>query len=288
MAAWITVFFPGGGPWQSCNVFIAATYPGDVGSCSVVDLATGECIRGIPDETGGRAGDVFYEAYASSKVQAHAVTANQQNECKIHDLATGGVIRSGDLIDDATYFDEEIYMRVSPDGSHALLMRMHERASVKSWSLGAQGSGAGDRHVLKHNGYVQRLCPMNGAHVLTLTGRELRIWDRTTGECVRTIDQPSDDEDFNFMDLCATPDGARAVTASCKTRRLRNGDLSPLDGRSPDMLFRVWNLNTGERLSFFRLASVDQRGGWAAAMDVTPDGNWLVVKSGGSYGVYWI
>ena len=32
---------------------------------------------------------MFYGAYASSKVQAHAVTANQQDECKIHDLATG-------------------------------------------------------------------------------------------------------------------------------------------------------------------------------------------------------
>ena len=127
-ASWITVFFPGGGPWQSCNVFIAPTYPGDVGSCSVVDLAIGE-VRWIESSLGG---EVFYGAYASSKVQAHAVTANQQNECKIHDLATGGVIRSGDLIDDATYFDEEIYMRVSPDGSHVLLMRMHERASVKS------------------------------------------------------------------------------------------------------------------------------------------------------------
>ena len=29
-------------------------------------------------------------------------------------------------------------------------------------------------------------------------------------------------------------------------------------------------------------------GGKAAAMDITPDGNWLVVKSNGSYGVYWI
>ena len=291
-ASWITVFFPGGGPWQSCNVFIAPTYPGDVGgSCSVVDLATGE-VRWIESSLGG---EVFYGAYAASKVQAHAVTANQQDECKIHDLATGETIRSGDLIDDAIYFDEEIYMRVSPDGSRALLMRTHERSSVESWSLGAQGAGAGDHHVLEHSGPwgVQRLCPTNGAHVLTLTERELRIWDRTTGECVRTIDQPSDDEDFNFMDVCVTPDGARAVTASCKTMRSNsNGEVAPLDGRSPNMTFYVWNLHTGERLRFFRLASVDQRGVqpdmWAAAMDITPDGNWLVVKSNGSYGVYWI
>ena len=256
---------------------------------SVVDLATGE-VRWI--ESSWRRGD---GAYASSKVQAHAVTANQQDECKIHDLATGETIRSGDLIDDAIYFDEEIYMRVSPDGSRALLMRTHERSSVESWSLGAQGAGAGDHHVLEHSGPwgVQRLCPTNGAHVLTLTERELRIWDRTTGECVRTIDQPSDDEDFNFMDVCVTPDGARAVTASCKTMRSNsNGEVAPLDGRSPNMTFYVWNLHTGERLRFFRLASVDQRGVqpdmWAAAMDITPDGNWLVVKSNGSYGVYWI
>ena len=31
-----------------------------------------------------------------------------------------------------------------------------------------------------------------------------------------------------------------------------------------------------------------QPDGWAAAMDITPDGNWLVVKSEGTYGVYWI
>ena len=93
------------------------------------------------------------------------------------------------------------------------------------------------------------------------------------------------------MDVCVTPDGARAVTASCTARRTRNEDVMPLE-RSPDMMFCVWNLHTGERLSFFRLASVDRRGvqpdGWAAAMDITPDGNWLVVKSRGSYGVYWI
>ena len=93
------------------------------------------------------------------------------------------------------------------------------------------------------------------------------------------------------MDVCVTPDGARAVTASCKTRR-HNGEVFPLDGRSPDMMFRVWDLNTGERVSFFRLASVNQRGvmpwEYAVAMDITPDGNWLVVRSEGSYGVYWI
>ena len=184
-----------------------------------------------------------------------------------------------------------IGMRVSADGSRALLMRMDERTSVESWSLGAQGAGAGDHHVLKHSGSVKRLCPTNGAHVLTMTGRELRIWDRTTGECVRTISQPSDDEEFDFMDVCVTPDGARAVTASCKTR-IYNGEVFPLNGRSPDMMFHVWDLNTGERENFFRLASVNQRGvapwEYAVAMDITPDGNWLVVKSGGSYGVYWI
>ena len=194
------------------------------------------------------------------------------------------------------YYDEEIYMRVSPDGSHALLMRLHERYSVESWSLGAQGAGAGDRHMLTHSGMwgVHRLCPTNGAHVLTLAGWELKIFDRTTGKCIRTICMPEDNvEDFNFMDVCVTPDGARAVTASCKTMRSNsNGEVAPLDGRSPNMTFYVWNLHTGERLRFFRLASVDQRGVqpdmWAAAMDITPDGNWLVVKSNGSYGVYWI
>ena len=118
-----------------------------------------------------------------------------------------------------------------------------------------------------------------------MTGRELRIWDRTTGECVRTISQPSDDEDFNFMDVCVTPDGTRAVTASYKPED-RHG------ARQMNLRFHVWNLHTGERLSFFCLASVDRRGvqpdGWAAAMDITPDGHWLVVKSEGSYGVYWI
>ena len=292
-ADWVTVFFPGGGPWQSCDVFIARLDTDDAGAhCCVVDLGTGEHMHTINSwkdlvDRHWQPRDQVCGAYASSKTRAHAVTANQQDEYKIHDLATGDIIRSGD---DYGY-NTEIYMRVSPDGSRALLMFMDERASVESWSLGAQGAGAGDHHVLKHSGSIKRLCPTNDAHVLTMTGRELRIWDRTTGKCVRTISQPSDDEDFNFMDVCVTPDGARAVTASCKTRT-HDGEEFPLNGRSPDMMFRVWDLNTGERVSFFRLASVNQHGvtpwEYAVPMDITPDGNWLIVRSEGSYGVYWI
>ena len=292
-ADWVTVFFPGGGPWQSCNVFIARLDTDDAGAhCCVVDLGTGEHMHTINSwkdlvDRHWQPRDQVCGAYASSKTRAHAVTANQQDEYKIHDLATGDIIRSGD---DYGY-NTEFYMRVSPDGSRALLMFMDERDSVESWSLAAQGAGAGDHHVLKHSGSIKRLCPTNDAHVLTMTGRELRIWDRTNGECVRTISQPSDDEEFDFMDVCVTPDGARAVTASCKTRRY-NGEVFPLNGRSPDMMFHVWDLNTGERENFFRLASVNQRGvapwEYAVAMDITPDGNWLVVRSEGSYGVYWI
>ena len=58
------------------------------------------------------------------------------------------------------------------------------------------------------------------------------------------------------------------------------------------MLFLVWDLRTGERASSLQLTDVDQRGitFWddVQAMDITPDGNWLVVKSNGSYCVYWI
>ena len=340
-AAWVTVFFPEGGPWQSCKVWLAAVYFNFDGPepCVVVDLEANEVISDVGDEV-----DEFCQIYASSKTQAYAVTVHGQNGYKIVDLATGGVIRSGELRTPLPYDEEEICMRASPDGSHALLMRTNERSSVDSWPLGAQGTS----HVLEHpkvepdpslplahgalvvdidhggrkgrvlgdpyprwtvkfdgvspvqldakslrviprdlhdRAQVTKLCPTNGAHMLTLTERELRLWDRTTGQCIRTLCHPPHDEYHQFFDVCATPDGARAVTAS---------QYKPEDrhGAQMNLRFHVWDLRTGERATSFRLTGVNQRGvtpwAYAVAMDITPDGNWLVVKSNGSYGVYWI
>ena len=339
-AAWVTVFFPEGGPWQSCKVWLAVVYFNFDGPepCEVVDLETNEVVSEVGDDV-----DHFCQIYASSKTQAYAVTVHGQNGYKIVDLATSGVIRSGELRTPLPYDEEEICMRASPDGSHALLMHTHERASVESWSLGAQGTGhrleqpdaepdpslpltagalvvdidsgrkgdivgqgfkggklfswnvkfSGDNsvqswgpldcakslRVIPEN-TVKKLCPTNGAHI-TLTERQLRLWDRTTGQCTRTLSHPPHDDYHYFADVCATPDGARAVTASRKTKE-----------GTTDVLFLVWDLRTGERASSLQLTGVKQRGvtpwEYAVAMDITPDGNWLVVRSEGSYGVYWI
>ena len=346
-AAWITVFFPEGGPWQSCKVWLVAVYMNFDGpeDCVVVDLETNEVISEVGSDE-----DHLGQVYASSKAQAYAVTVNDKNEYRMVDLATGGVIRSGEAY--RRLDDEEICMRASPDGSHALLMHTtstNGHFSVESWPLGAQGTGHRLEHPdvepdpslplahgalvvdIDHGGRrgrvlgdpyprwtvqfdgvgkvqldakslrviprdredrarVKKLCPTNGAHMLTLTERELRLWDRTTGQCIRTLCPPSHSYysnfgDYIFVDVCATPDGTRAVTASKYKPEDRHG-------AQMNLWFHVWDLRTGECASSLQLADVDQRGitpwEYAAAMDITPDGNWLVVKSNGSYGVYWI
>ncbi len=347
-AAWTTVFFPEGGPWQSCKVWLVAVYMNFDGpeDCVVVDFETNEVISEVGSDE-----DHLGQVYASSKTQAYAVTVNDKNEYRMVDLATGGVIRSGEAY--RRLDDEEICMRASPDGSHALLMHTTStdgRFSVESWPLGAQGTGHRLEHPdvepdpslplahgalvvdIDHGGRkgrvlgdpyprwtvqfdgvgkvqldakslrviprdledrarVKKLCPTNGAHMLTLTERELRIFDRTTGPCIRTLCPPSDSYysnfgDYLFVDVCATPDGTRAVTASKYKPEERDGAWQM------NLRFHVWDLRTGERASSLQLDDVDQRGitpwEYAAAMDITPDGHWLVVKSSGTYGVYWI
>ena len=346
-AAWITVFFPEGGPWQSCKVWLVAVYMNFDGpeDCVVVDLETNEVISEVGSDE-----DHLGQVYASSKAQAYAVTVNDKNEYRMVDLATGGVIRSGEAY--RRLDDEEICMRASPDGSHALLMHTtstNGHFSVESWPLGAQGTGHRLEHPdvepdpslplahgalvvdIDHGGRrgrvlgdpyprwtvqfdgvgkvqldakslrviprdredrarVKKLCPTNGAHMLTLTERELRLWDRTTGQCIRTLCPPSNSYysnfgDYIFVDVCATPDGTHAVTASKYKPEDRHG-------AQMNLWFHVWDLRTGERASSLQLTDVDQRRitFWddVAAMDITPDGHWLVVKSEGTYGVYWI
>ena len=233
-AAWVTVFFPEGGPWQSCKVWLAVVYFNFDGPepCEVVDLETNEVVSEVGDDV-----DHFCQIYASSKTQAYAVTVHGQNGYKIVDLATSGVIRSGELRTPLPYDEEEICMRASPDGSHALLMHTtstNGHFSVESWPLGAQGTGHRLEHPdvepdpslplahgalvvdIDHGGRrgrvlgdpyprwtvqfdgvgkvqldakslrviprdledrarVKKLCPTNGAHMLTLTELELRL-----------------------------------------------------------------------------------------------------------------
>ena len=71
-AAWITVFFPEGGPWQSCKVWLVAVYMNFDGpeDCVVVDLETNEVISEVGSDE-----DHLGQVYASSKALDASLTA---------------------------------------------------------------------------------------------------------------------------------------------------------------------------------------------------------------------